>query len=37
MEVSKFEYASPERKSRCAGVSAEVAKKVAELLNEQFA
>lgn len=37
MEVSGFEYGSAERKSRCAAVAAEVAKKVVELLNEQYA
>jgi hypothetical protein len=37
MEVSKFEYGSAERKTRCAGVAAEVAKKLVELLNAQYA
>lgn len=34
MEASGFEYGSPERKSRCAGVAGEVTKKMVELLNE---
>lgn len=37
MEVSGVAYGDPERKSRCAGVAAEVAGKVAELLNAHFA
>lgn len=37
MEVSGVEYGSSERKSRCAAVAAEVAGKVAELLNEHIA
>jgi hypothetical protein len=37
MEKSGFEYGSPERKSRCAGVAAEVTKKVFELLNAELA
>jgi hypothetical protein len=37
MKTSGFEYGSPERKSRCAGVAAEVTKKVVELLNAHFA
>jgi hypothetical protein len=37
MEVSGFEYASAERKSRCASVAGEVTKKMVELLNEHFA
>ncbi len=34
MEVSKVEYGDPLRKSRCAGVTADVAKKMVEMLNE---
>lgn len=37
MEESGYEYDSAERKSRCAGVTADVTKKMVELLNEQFA
>lgn len=37
MEVSGFEYNSPERKSRCAAVAAEVTKKIFELLNAELA
>ncbi|MBB6216007.1 hypothetical protein HNQ80_002098 [Anaerosolibacter carboniphilus] len=37
METSGFEYGSPERKSRCAGVAGEVTRKMVELLNEALA
>ncbi len=37
MEESGFEYGSPERKSRCAGVAGEVTKKMVELLNVELA
>jgi hypothetical protein len=37
MEKTKFEYGSNERKTRCAGVTADVTKKMVELLNAQFA
>lgn len=36
MEVSGYEYGSAERKSRCAGVAADVTKKVLELLNAEL-
>lgn len=34
MEEAKVEYGDPLRKSRCAGVTADVAKKMVEMLNE---
>ncbi len=37
MEVSGYEYGSPERKSRCAGVTGDVTKKMVELLNAELA
>ena len=37
MEVSGYAMGDPERKSRCAGVAAEVSKKMVELLNEELA
>lgn len=37
MEVSGYAMGDPERKSRCAGVAAECAKKMVELLNEALA
>lgn len=37
METSGYEYGSNERKTRCAGVTADVTKKMVELLNAQFA
>ncbi len=36
MKASGFEFGSPERIARCAGVSAEVAVKVVELLNIEY-
>jgi len=37
MEVSGVAYADPERKSRCAGTTADVTRKMVELLNEALA
>ena len=37
MEATGFEHGSPERKSRCAGVTADTAKKMVELLNAALA
>ncbi len=37
MEAAKVEYGDPLRKSRCAGTTADVAKKMVELLNETLA
>lgn len=37
MEKSGFEYGSAERKARCAGVTADVTKKMVELLNSTLA
>lgn len=37
MNATGYEYGSAERKSRCAGVAADVAKKVIELLNAELA
>ena len=37
MEAAKVEYGDPLRKSRCAGVTGDVAKKMVELLNETLA
>lgn len=37
MEATGFKYDSKERKSRCAGVAADVTGKMVELLNEHFA
>ncbi len=37
MEKTGYEYGSPERKSRCAGVAADVTKKMVELLNATLA
>jgi len=37
MEESGYEYGSPERKARCAGVAADTTKKMVELLNEALA
>lgn len=37
MEVSGVAYGDPERKSRCAGVTGDVTKKMVELLNEALA
>lgn len=37
MELTKYEYGSPERKARCAGVAADCAKKMVEILNETLA
>ena len=34
MDAHKVAYGDPERKSRCAGVSADVVRKIVELLNE---
>lgn len=34
MEVQGCAYGDPERKERCAGVTAEVTKKIVEMLNE---
>ncbi|KPU45325.1 split-soret cytochrome c precursor [Oxobacter pfennigii] len=36
MAASGYAYNDPERKSRCAGVAAEVTKKIFEMLNEQM-
>jgi len=36
MKTTGYEYGSPERKTRCAGVSGDVAKKVVELLNARL-
>jgi len=37
MEASGVAYGDPERKSRCAGVTGEVTRKMVELLNEALA
>lgn len=37
MEETGYEYGSDERKTRCAGVAADVTKKMVELLNAHFA
>ena len=37
MEAQGCKYGDPERKSRCAGVTADVTRKMFELLNEQLA
>ncbi len=37
MEKSGYEFGSDERKTRCAGVAADVTKKMVELLNETLA
>ncbi|MGD9569155.1 MAG: C-GCAxxG-C-C family (seleno)protein [Sedimentibacter sp.] len=37
MEETGYEHGSPERKSRCAGVTADTAKKMVELLNVALA
>ena len=37
MEAQGVAYGDPERKSRCAGVTADVARKMVELLNEALA
>ncbi len=37
MEESGYEYGSAERKSRCAGVAADVTRKMVELLNAELA
>jgi len=37
MEAQGVAYGDPERKSRCAGVAAETARKMVELLNEALA
>lgn len=37
MEATGFKYGDPERKSRCAGVTADVTKKMIELLNAALA
>lgn len=37
MEKTGYEYGSDERKTRCAGVAADVTKKMVELLNAHFA
>ena len=37
MEAQGVAYGDPERKARCAGVAAEVSRKMVELLNEQLA
>jgi len=37
MEAQGVAYGDPERKARCAGVTAETARKVVELLNETLA
>lgn len=37
MEKSGYAMADPERKARCAGVAADVTKKMVELLNAKFA
>lgn len=34
MEVAKVEYGDPIRKSRCAGTTADVTRKMVEMLNE---
>jgi len=36
MEAQGCEYGDPERKSRCAGVTADVTRKLIEILNEQL-
>lgn len=36
MEEMKVNYGDPERKARCAGVTSEVARKVAEILNAYY-
>ncbi len=37
MKEQGVAYGDPERKSRCAGVAAEVTRKMVELLNEELA
>lgn len=37
MEKTGFAYGSDERKTRCAGVTGDVTKKMVELLNAHFA
>lgn len=37
MKLTGYEFGSDERKTRCAGVAADVTKKMVELLNAQFA
>ena len=37
MEAQGVAYGDPERKSRCAGVTADVTRKMVELLNETLA
>lgn len=36
MREARVEYGAPERKSRCAGVTADVTKKMVEMLNEVY-
>ena len=37
MEVAGVEYGDPQRKSRCAGTTADVTRKMVEMLNEALA
>ncbi len=37
MEAAKVAYGDPERKSRCAGTTADVTRKMVEMLNEVLA
>ncbi len=37
MEETGIKYGDPERKSRCAGVTADVVRKMVELLNQELA